>query len=349
MERIQIVNSLMMQLFKLYEDKGKAYYYKQLFSKDDQTFVKNTLEEDTESIAKFLGLDITAARIKLLANQKRSYKPKKKDEVLLLNLKDALTKVQEMSDDFTLVLNEVTDLVTILFRGYETVKFNKKGTKVTKTTKTFEELSSDAQLQKLIDQYHTVLKSNKHELLIVICNFYVDFIKIEPFNKYNDIIGLMLIYTIISKEFQVCRYGSFFKALLPVKDRLDTALIQANYDWEHGLSQTDALVRVIIDVLEQLHREVQGKEHIYSFDIKLNKTNTIESIIMNGPAVFSKNYIRNKAPLASESTINRTLQMLKTQGTIRSLGQGRSATWQRVKDPHEKFNVQQLTLFSEED
>ena len=76
----------MMQLFKLYEDKGKAYYYKQLFSKYDQTFVKNTLEEDTESIAKFLGLDITAARIKLLANQKRSYKSKNKDEVLLLTL-----------------------------------------------------------------------------------------------------------------------------------------------------------------------------------------------------------------------------------------------------------------------
>ena len=177
-----------------------------------------------------------------------------------------------MSGDFTLVLNEVTDLVTILY--LEVMKPSnsiKKGTKVTKTTKTFEELSSDAQLQKLIDQYHTVLKSNKHELLIVICNFYVDFIKIEPFNKYNDIIGLMLIYTIISKEFQVCRYGSFFKALLPVKDRLDTALIQANYDWEHGLSQTDALVRVIIDVLEQLHREVQGKEHIYSFDIKIKQ------------------------------------------------------------------------------
>jgi len=70
---------------------------------------------------------------------------------------------------------------------------------------------------------------------------------------------------------------------------------------------------------------------------------------MNGPAVFTKSSIRKKAPLASESTINRTLQLLKTDGIIRPLGQGRSATWQRVKDPHEKFNAQQLTLFSDED
>lgn len=349
MERIQIVNSLMMQLFKLYEDKGKAYYYRELFERDDATFVKNTLEEDTENIAKFLNLDITPARIKLLANQRRSYKPKKKDEVLLSNIKEALTKIQEMSNDFNLISNEVTDLVTILFRGYDTVRFNKKGAKTTRTIKSFEDYSSEQQLQKLIDQYHTVLKSNKYELILIICNFYVDFIKIEPFTKYNELIGLMLIYTMISKEFQVCRFGSFFAALYPVKDRLDNALVQANYDWENGLSQTDALVRVIIDVLEQLHKEVQAKEHVYSFDLKLNKTNTIESIIMNGPAVFTKSSIRKKAPLASESTINRTLQLLKTDGIIRPLGQGRSATWQRVKDPHEKFNAQQLTLFSDED
>ena len=86
----------MMQLFKLYEDKGKAYYYRELFERDDATFVKNTLEEDTENIAKFLNLDITPARIKLLANQRRSYKPKKKDEVLLSNIKEALTKIQEI-------------------------------------------------------------------------------------------------------------------------------------------------------------------------------------------------------------------------------------------------------------
>ena len=147
----------------------------------------------------------------------------------------------------------------------------KKGAKTTRTIKSFEDYSSEQQLQKLIDQYHTVLKSNKYELILIICNFYVDFIKIEPFTKYNELIGLMLIYTMISKEFQVCRFGSFFAALYPVKDRLDNALVQANYDWENGLSQTDALVRVIIDVLEQLHKEVQAKEHVYSFDLKLNK------------------------------------------------------------------------------
>ena len=40
---------------------------------------------------------------------------------------------------------------------------------------------------------------------------------------------------------------------------------------------------------------------------------------MNGPAVFTKSSIRKKAPLASESTINRTLQLLKTDGIIRPL------------------------------
>lgn len=345
MERIQITNSLMMQLFGLYENKGRSFYYKELFEKDDLVMAKQTLEEDITNIAIFLDLDITANRLKLLSNTKKDYVAKKKDEHFILNIKDALTKIQLMSQEFNLNTNEVIDLTTILFRGYDSVRFRKKRSTSARTDLRFEEMSSQEQLTKLIDQFHKIVRSKKYEYLMILANFYVDFLKIEPFTDHNSLIGLIIVYTIIAKNFQVCRYESFFNVFKNLKDRFELAVSQAYYDWEKGLSQTDSLVRVFIDTIEQMNIRIREKEHIYEFEKKMNKTNSVEYIVFTGPVIFTKNDIRQKLPLVSESTINRTLQMLKKQEVIKPLGQGRSAQWQRLKEAKQKFNPEQLSLF----
>src|SRR5690554_3567646 len=211
MDRIQIPNTLMMKLFKLYENKGRAFYYKEFFERDDEIMARQTIEDDTIALGEFLNLNITKTRLKLLADFKKDYVPKNNDEKLLLNIKEALQKIQISANEFVLNVNEVLDLSTILYRGYADVKLKKQSSKLKSTVKTVEDLSSREQLEKLIEQFHKVLKSNKYEYLVIIANFYIDFIKLEPFNKFNKEIGLILIYTLLAKEFQVLRYESFFK------------------------------------------------------------------------------------------------------------------------------------------
>ena len=347
MDRIQIVNQLMMQLFDLYEQKGKAFYYKDVFQSDDITMVRQTLESDVMGIGEFLELDITPTRLRLLADQKRQYVPKNKDETLLLNIKEALEKIQEENDDFHLSVHETNDLVSILFRNHDRVTYRIKGAHRDKITIPFYRLPSDQQLTKLIQKYNEIKRSKKYELITIISNFYVDFIQIRPYTEHNELIALILIYTIIAREFHVCRYDSFFSILNRFKDRFSNSLIQAFYDWENGLSQTDSIVKVFVDTLDIMHKNVELLERNYKFETKLNKTDSIEAIIMSGPAVFTKNDIREQAPLASDSTINRTLQLLRNSGVIQSLGQGRSAKWQRLASKNEKFTVESLNLFSE--
>lgn len=346
MDRIQITNTLMMQLFRLYENKGRAHYYREFFERDDETMAKQTLEDDVKAMGEFLDLNITDNRLKLLSCTKRDYSAKNKDETFLLNIKEAFEKIQISAKEFVLTVNEVRDLTTILFRGYKDVRFKKQSpSKSKKTVKTFEDLSSREQLAKLIEQYHTVRKTNKYELLMIINNFYVDFIKIEPYNQYNKEIGLILVYTMIAKEFQVLRYESFFNTFKDYKERFELALSQAYYDWENGLSQTDALVRVFVDVIEQLNDSVREKEHMYEFELTMNKTDSVVYTITHGPAIFKKQDLREQLPLISESTINRTLQELRKKGVIRSLGKGRSSQWQRLEDKEKGFNHKQLSLF----
>lgn len=347
MDRIQIPNTLMMKLFKLYENKGRATSYKEFFERDDDVMAKHTIEDNVISLGEFFELNITPTRLKLLADFKKDYIPKNNDEKLLLNIKEALLKIQISASEFSLNVNEVLDLTTILYRGYADVKFKKLRTTNRSTIKAFEDLSSREQLEKLIEQFHKVKNSNKYELLVVISNFYVDFIKLEPFNKFNKEIGLILVYTMLSKEFQVLRYESFFKIFNEYKDRLKTALSQANYDWENGLSQTDSLIRVFVNVIEDLNKAVKEKEHIYEFELTMNKSDSVEYVIYKGPSVFKKQDIKEQLPLISESTINKTLQDLRKKGIIRSLGKGRSSQWQRVKEKDRGFKPEQLSIFSE--
>ena len=70
MERLHLPNDLVMQLFKLYEQKGQSYYYKALFSRDDEVMARTTLELDTQALAYYLKLNLTPARIKLLSDPK---------------------------------------------------------------------------------------------------------------------------------------------------------------------------------------------------------------------------------------------------------------------------------------
>lgn len=345
MDRVQITNTLMMQLFDLYESKGKAFYYREFFERDDEVMAKQTLEDDVMAIGEFLELKITPARLKQLASTKRDYVPRNKDEIFLLNIKEALYRIQSSAQDFILHFNEAADLSTILFRGYEQVKYNKISPSSRRTEREFHEMSSQEQLDKLIGQYNKVKRSKKHELIVTITNFFVDFIKIEPFNSYNQEIGLFLIYTILAKEFKVLRYESFFKGLLNNKEKFEAALTQAHFDWESGFSQTDPLVRVFVDVIEDLNKQIEDKERQYEFDLTRNKTDSVEYVIRNGASVFSKGEIRKKLPLVSDSTINKTLQKLKRDGVIRPLGKGRNSQWQRLVEPTKKFNHEQLKLF----
>lgn len=337
----------MIKLFHLYEEKGKAHNYKELFSKDEQILANEVLEVNIEQLAHYLELDLTPARIKLMANIRKSYSPKNKDEILFNNLKEVMLKIHNSSDKFYLRPNEIEDMSTVMFRGYDNVFLDHSGKISTpKLIIPFEKQSKLGQLEGLVKKYNDLIKEDNHELIQIIFNFFIDFTHVKPFNKENDLIALMTIYTILYNEFQVCRYDSFFKELVKHKASFNDSLVQSSYNWHLGYSQIDSLVTIIINILLKMHENLKAKEHIYAFDAKMNKQNNIEGIIMDGPDIFTKSEIRKKAPLASESTINRTLHILKQKQIIVPLGKGRSAKWQRVVEKKKRFMHEQLSLFN---
>jgi len=348
--RAQIPNDLMLKLFKLYESKGQSFYYKDLFSRDDEVMSRNTLEQDTQALAHYLDLKLTQPRIKLLSDPKKDFVAKNKDEILLKNLKEILSKIQTLGETFHLSTNEVKDLALNMSRDYDDIRLIKRNhAKSPRITDNFDDYPTEEKLIRLVEAFNKTVRSKKYETIQIISNFYIDFIKLDLFTEHNELLGLILIYTIISSHFKVCRYDSFFKALLPLKEQFANAFVQACYNWSEGYSQTEPISRIFVSVLDELHKNVEIKAHEYEFDRKMNKSDSIEGTILKGSTTFSKNELRDKHPYSSDATINRTLMSMKERGLIRPLGNGRSAKWQRVAPKNEKFNPQQLELFPTSD
>ncbi|MFA5471312.1 MAG: hypothetical protein WCZ00_02010 [Acholeplasmataceae bacterium] len=343
-ERIQISNEVMLLLLSLYESKGKSFYYNDLFNRDEQAFEKNTMEMNLISIAKYLELNMTEARIKLFAKKKMV--PRTKDEHCLANIKVALTQLQSSPENFELLVNEIYNLAKLMSKDYDPIHFNTYDMQEDGMLKT-KKMSKREDLEKLLNLFEKSLRSNKHELTQLISNFYVDFMNMNIFSMHNDKVGMIVLYAILLKHFNVFKYVSFFKYFLLIKETWSSGLITANYYWSSGFAQTDMLNRLLVDLLIKAYEEVDQMSHEYEFEKNLNKSDNIENSILKLTEIFTKEDLRKRHPNVSDATIDRTLKRLKDENKIRPLGKGRGSKWQRIIKGHKKMMIEQLSIFGE--
>ncbi|MCR3905870.1 MAG: hypothetical protein NUK62_02405 [Tenericutes bacterium] len=344
MDRIQISNEVMLLLLSLYESKGKSYYYDDLFSRDAHAFEKKTMESNLIAIARYLDLKMTDARIKLFA--KKPMSPRTKDEHLLLNLKTALYQLHKSPESFELLVNEVGNLIKLLSKNTDPIQFNvyeKNEEGMLKLKKH----SKKEDLEQLMNLFERIVKTKKYELTQLITNFYVDFLNLEILSKHNDLVGLMMLYSLLAKYFNVFKYVSFFKHFLKDKDGWQSGIVTANYYWSSGFAQTEMLSRMLLNLLLKSYEEVDDMAHEYRFEKDLNKSDNIENTVMKLEEIFAKEDIRKKHPNVSDATIDRTLKRLKDEDKIRPLGKGRSSKWQRIVTGNKKLGMEQLSLFGD--
>ncbi len=344
MDRIQMHQDVMMLMLSLYESKGKSFYYDDLFQRDSHAFEKKTMEHNLISLAHLLNLDMTDARIRLFA--KKPMSPRTKDEYFLANLKQALNQLHKHPENFELLVNEVGNLIKQLSKNTEAIQFityDKEEEGMLKVKKA----SKKDDLEKLMMLFDKQLKTGKYELTQLITNFYVDFINMNITTSQQELVGIIILYALIAKDFSVFKYVSFFKYFKKEYEGWKSGVITASYYWSSGFAQTDMLARILLQILISAYEEVDRMAHEYVFEKELNKSNNIENSILKLDEIFSKEDLRKRHPNVSDATIDRTLKRLKDEDKIRPLGKGRSSKWQRIVSGNRKFGVEQLSLFND--
>ncbi len=341
-------NEEVMKLIKLYQFKGKDFYYQNVMSSDLESIIKETVEIDCYEMVKLLNLDITDNRKKLIILKDST--PKTKDEKTLKNLKNIFQRIQADSHNFEFLTNDVLSLGKLLSKGISDCSFNR--VQIKKQVNMIIENTSKSkrdEFEDLLKTCENLINKGEYELTYIITNFYIDFINGNYFSINNNTLGLILLYLLLYREdFHLFKYVSFTRLLNNHIDEFKTYVNKANYNYEEGFSKTAPLQKLIIDMLIEGYNMVETKVREYSFDSNLNKSDNIENTIYKLPQIFTKDDIRLRHPYTSESTINRTLQRLRDENKIRPNGVGRSASWIRLVELSD-FNpdYKQMDIFNE--
>ncbi len=345
-ERATYPIELVMDLTKLYQFKGKDFFYEDFLKNHIDGIIRTTIETDTLYFSKILNLNVSENRFKLLI--KKDSTPKTKDEIVVKNLKTVFELIQSKSESIELTTNEFLQLGIRIFKNHTRIDYTNETVEYQLNLITEKRLESKREkLKEELNLYAKKLDDETVETTLLVTNFYVDILNQKIFSSYNEELSLLILYCLLFRQrFNVFKYVSFFKMYIDHKDEFIQAQAKASYRWETGFSNTDDLNKLIISMLNEGYTNVEKMIQDTDFDKKLYKIDNVKAAIMKLPQTFTKAQISQMYPYISQTTINRALASLQEEGKIISNGTGRSATWNKtVVD--EIFNAKgkQITLF----
>jgi len=346
-----IPNDLYMTTLDIYYQMGKNDTYKEVFEKGSRVLtVKNAYEEALYFYKCFFSdLRIPESRLKTL--QLDSTVAKNKAEHLYKNIIEIFQTMHHPdAQQFHLTVTEITDLVRLLFRDYyPTEKLGyQKLDKKSNTLFTNEITSKRELLEEMIHKVSDLRRQRQYEPIYLYLNFLVDFINMDLFKfEETDIVAILILYILMLQEgVYSFHYISFFNKVYLYKEDYIKALNRSRFGWSEGYSDMMPLSRFIFQMIKYTYDDFSEKARGYSYDQKLeiSKEDYIENTIDKLPEVFSKEDIRERHPLISDSTINRTLKRMNEENKIRPTGKGRSAKWMKLYKKEKKGVIQQEQL-----
>lgn len=351
-KRNPVPSDVFLKTTKLYYQMGKNDYYENLFNANYDYISKNVADQDAYAFLKIFFFDYKISESRMRTLLLDSTVPKNQAEQIYKNLVYIFRHIRIKSlEPFTLSVAEINDLVRLVFKDVNSAsKVQYRRFKTNSHSLLSKESSSMREkLEELINEFNLVKKEAIFEPLILNVNFVVDFLNMEIYTgDKNDMIAILLLYIMLIQEgFVVCNYVSFFSKTHLYKDELFEAIAKSKFQWQEGLAEIMPLVRFMLKNYTELYLDLtqRARDFEYESQLEISKSDYIENTIMKLGEVFAKEEIRERHPLISDSTINRTLKRLQEEDKIRPLGKGRSAKWIRLVKSEKKMNFhEQLAL-----
>jgi hypothetical protein len=343
-----IPNDVISHYLKLYRYIGRNDEFLNMLDLDYETFVAQTIREDSFFINELLKLSLKEDRIKSLIL--KNAKPQTHDEKVLTRIKEAMIKMHENIDSFELIANEIVSLHQFIYKDIakpEDLSFDrlKKADEKVKSLLDSKTVSKRSELEALVIKYQEGIDKHGFEKGFVAAAFYLDFVSLHPFMKYNETISYLILYLLLlNSDYRCFHVVSFFEKLAAHRIAFKEILEESLKNHKEGVSSPIPLHRFLLQITLEAYQEMHGVIKIYTFDHQFNKTDYLENSVNRLPEVFTKEDLRHLHPTVSDSTINRTLNRLKDEGKISPLGKGRSAKWMKHHSKPKKPNLEQMKL-----
>jgi len=341
-----MANDVIMSQLKLYRETGKNEQYRILFEADFEFLSKQLTSLEAYSFYRCFYADFKIAESRLKSLFLDSTKPNNKAETLYKNIIEVFKIVHAVrKTPFELTVAEIHNLVSLLYKDF----YTKDQLSYQKTERqkhsllSNESVSKREHLESMITTYQSAKKTGEFENVFVNLNFMIDFMNMEIYKIPDANVTALLIFYILNMQdgIIVNQYVSFFGKLLLNLKEFTAAKDIAKMNWKEGYSESMPLYRLFLKLYYEMYIELEenARDYQYEASLEISKSDYVENTIDKLNQIFSKEDIRLKHPLISDSTINRTLKRMQEEHKIRPLGKGRSAKWAKLYQKETKKTI----------
>lgn len=328
-------------LTQIYEFKGKQ----NIFTESNINVLTGLIEiakiQSTESSNKIEGIYTSDERIKKLVLSKTN--PVNRAEEEIAGYRDVLNTIHSSHDGIPVKPNIILQLHRDLY------KFNVSssggqyknndnviseedalGNKFVRF-KPVEAWATSVNMEKLCEAFNEAILNETVNPLIIIPMFILDFLCIHPFNDGNGRMSRLLTLLLLYRSgFMVGKYVSLEKLIESTKENYYEALQESSKGWHENQNDYAHFVKYILSIVLAAYREFVSRSNVI-MDKKLSKPDRVAKIIEDSFEKVTKQFILNKCPDISETTVQRTLNELLKQGKIikKSGGRYSSYIWNR--------------------
>ncbi len=331
----QMLNPEIVQYLNfIHEQKGKQALFIEQSSEELKKLVDLAIIQSTESSNRIEGIQTTDKRLKELVKQKT--KPKNRSEQEIAGYRAVLSTIHESYDYIPITPNIILQFHRDLYiysskepgghyknadnlitekdaDGHERIRFKPVSASQTREY-----------IERLCDEFNKVRKEGRHDPLILIPMFILDFLCIHPFNDGNGrmsrLLTLLLMY---QSGYIVGKYLSIEMIIEKTKQGYYETLQQSSINWHDATNNYEPFVKYYLSIIKKVYTEFESRiQHIRVKTV--SKADRVKLIIDQHIGKITKNDIAQLAPDISMITIERSLKLLLDKGYIVKKGAGRA-------------------------
>ena len=336
LEHYIIPSDLLITMLNAYKEIGKSDEYIDKIASNKDVLIKSTLNKDAKALCELMNLKVSDNRLTVLLQ--KDVATHNKEEEAAKNIKEVLTLIQKDAQTYPISASELISYINKIF-GKHQVNYTQK-----LVSKQIDKNNAKKTIRMLInecfDEHDSWSKQDLYEKNILMITLYLDIINLEPFNMYNDLAGLLLIYYLLfQNKIKVFQYQSFFELLLKYNDEFQKEVKNASINYSEGYIQSSNVSRIIFKMIIEAYNNLAKCSKEINYINQGLKSDNVERTIYQLPEFFTKEDVRAANPTVSDATIVRILNKMKDDGLIMPLGTGRSAKWRKNQE-----NIDQIDL-----
>jgi Fic family protein len=185
-------------------------------------------------------------------------------------------------------------------------------------------------MRRLVELYLRELAAGKADPLFIAAAFVLDFECIHPFADGNGRVGRLLTLLLLYQcGYGVGRYISLERIVEQSKETYYEALYRSSQGWHEGRHDLRPWVEYFLGVLIAAYNDFEARVGSIS-SAKGAKRVLVKNAVAHLPPRFTIAELANVCKGIGRRTLVRALEDLRAEGSVRCLGRGPDAQWERT-------------------